>query len=1028
MATLATQGSVGAKPTGFAAFRAWAVRNRQYFAAFFLPIILVYIAYAIFGLSPFGDRSVLCLDLNGQYVYYFEAIRDAFWGDGSLLYNWTRNLSGDYSGIIGYYLASPFTLIVILLPRTLILVSLLIMILCKLGMASVTMCMYLQKSKHLSPLYSVILSVGFGMCAYGVIQTIDPMWLDGLVFLPLIALGVEYLVDDGRKLNYIIPLAVMCIANFYIGFMCCIFTAFYFLYYVCFGTDKVKFNAKGLVPVIIRMVGATAVAMCLAAFMILPVYNALSLGKFDFTQPDYSFKTQFPILEFLAQFGVNQYNSVNVQGRPEIYCGVLAFVTTPLFFLNTRIESRKKIGYAYLMLVMFFSMWIKPIDMLWHGGQVPNWLPFRYSFIFSFILLSMAGMTLRAIRGIKKPALIGTVVGIGIIMLWANSKNYLDAKSNVYLDTATSVWATILFAAAYALLLFLLSRKNLPKRTATWLSIAVLVLSGAELTWNAANSFKDIHTEVCYSTKKSYNEYVKSGRKLVDRIYSEDPSFYRAEKTYVRTVNDNGGFGLRGMTHSSSVMNTKILKFIEAMGYSCRSYYSRYDGNTAIGDSLLGIKYVMDKGDDNQNLNPTYTLKFTDTCKGQNEEDMEVSVYENPNALSMGYMVNSDIQRVNAFGNDNPFNSQNILMSTITGNTTFTEDGQFDQWREYYYPIPITNELRLNEVYSEPYGTQTNYRANPDAVDPTIDIFFEAQSSDPIYIFFKTENESKVNLWLADQWNMDEPTCKNVDGSDGTFMGAYFETDNYHILRLGEFKQGQKLQLRMTLLTDGNGKEKYTIVKNFFFYHFNQALFDQDIATLKDQQWDLTKAGGRVLEGKITAQSGQVMMTSIPYEPGWKVWVDGKKVDHLELFQAMIGVPLEPGEHTVKMKFTPKGLQLGLFLLVLGIFGAIAFYLYDSKNNKRVLELRAKRAKGIYERPYLDEPEPEEQKSMLNLSFLKSDDEKESKSDSPKSSGSSGTNEVMSVADEIRKLKALCDEGVLTQEEFEEQKKKLLNR
>lgn len=1035
MANTAVQNSAGTKPSGLNAVRAWAVRNRHYFAAFILPVILLYIAYAIFGLTPFGDRSVLCLDLNGQYVYYFEAIRDAFWGDGSILYNWTRNLSGDYSGIIGYYLASPFTLIVILLPRTMILVSLLIMILCKLGAASAAMCYYLTKSKHLSPLYAVLLSVGFGMCAYGVIQTIDPMWLDGLVCLPLIALGVEYLVDDGRKINYIIPLALICVANFYIGFMCCIFTAFYFLFYVCFGSNKVQFNVKGLLPVLGRMVLATAVAMCLAAFMILPVYNALSLGKFDFTTPDYSFKTQFTTLEFLAQFSVNQYNSVNVQGRPEIYCGVLAFLTLPLFFLNTRIQTRKKIGYAYLLLVMFFSMWIKPVDMLWHGGQVPNWLPFRYSFIFSFILLSMAGMTLKAIRGIKKPALLASFVGIGIVMLLADSKDYLDAKNNVYLDTATSVWATILFAAAYALLLFFLSRKNVPKRTATWLTLSVLIISGAELTWNAVNSFKDIHTEVCYSTKKSYNEYVRTGRELVDRIYSEDPSFYRAEKTYVRTVNDNGGFGLRGMTHSSSVMNTKILKFIEAMGYSCRSYYSRYDGNTALADSILGIKYVMDKGDDNRNLNPTYTLRFTDTCKGQNEEDIEVGVYENPNALSMGYMVNKDIQRVNAFGNDNPFNSQNILMSTITGNTTFTSDGQFDQWREYYYPIPLTNELRLNEVYSEPYGVQTNYRANPDATDPTIDIFFEAQTSDPIYIFFKTENESKVNLWMADQWNLDEPVCKNVDGSDGKFMGSYFETDNYHILLLGSFEPGQKLQLRMTLLTDGNGKEKYTIVKNFFFYHFNQALYQQDIDTLKDQQWNLTKAGGRVLEGTIKASDNQVMMTSVPFEPGWTVWVDGQKVEHLELFKAMIGVPLSPGEHTVKMKFTPVGLRLGLILLILGLFGAVAFWLYDRKHNKMIALIRENRAKGIYELPYEDEITAD--KKILNLAaikaFLKSDDEeddgkKREEKKTEDTAKSTKAVEISSVADEIRKMKALYDEGVLTEEEFEAQKKKLLNR
>ena len=80
----------------------WLIRNKFYIIAFFIPVALTYLAYALFGISPFGEESVLCLDLNGQYVYYFESLRDAFWGDGSIFYNWSRNLSGNFMGIIGY--------------------------------------------------------------------------------------------------------------------------------------------------------------------------------------------------------------------------------------------------------------------------------------------------------------------------------------------------------------------------------------------------------------------------------------------------------------------------------------------------------------------------------------------------------------------------------------------------------------------------------------------------------------------------------------------------------------------------------------------------------------------------------------------------------------------------------------------------------------------------------------------------------------------------------------------------------------
>lgn len=1054
-----------AAPPQSGGIKGWLSRNWSYLAAFFLPVALIYSAYLIFGLYPAGDHSVLVLDLNGQYVYYFEALRDAFHGDGSILYNWSRNLSGGYQGVIGYYLASPFTLIVMLLPRSLILAALLIMILCKLGAASVAFCYYAQKSKHVTPSLGVLLGTMFGMCSYGIIQTIDPMWLDGLICLPLICLGVEYLIDDGRKLNYIIPLALICIANFYIGFMCCIFTAIYFVYYFFFGSDKVKFKKdqiKNIGRIIVRMVFATGVAMCLAMFMILPVYNALALGKFDFTKPDWSFKTQFNVLDFIAQFTcVNQYSSVNVQGKPEIFSGVLAALCLPLFFLNRRIPLKKKLGYAFLVVVMFLCMLIRPVDMLWHGGQMPNWLPFRYSFIFSFVMLSMTAMTLRYASSIKKSAIGGSFVGFFVILMVINhyvsmgadklindyNRMFISQKGDVYLDTYKSIWLTVLFLAIYSVFVYLMTKKNPSKGMTAVIMCSLLTVTGVELVYNAQCEFKEIHKEVAYSTRKSYREYIQSGRDMVDRLYEADPTFYRAEKTYVRTVNDNGGFKLRGITHSSSVMNAKILTYIETMGYSSSSYYSRYDGNTPLADSILGIKYVFDKGDENENLlkkgensdvGAAYVKVKDEKAKSQSETDIDVGVYQNPNALSLGYMVSKDIERVNAFGNDNPFNSQNILLSTISGNTTFTAGGGFGEWHTYYHPITVTEPMRYNQSYQDEYGDQMRFReigwdpSNPTVhqPDPTVDIFIQTETDEPLYLFFKTENQSKVNLWLADQWNEDDSIMENVDKTSAKSLGSYFEGDNYHILYVGQYPAGQKLQLRMTLLTDAaNTKEKYTIIKQFFFYHFDSELFEQDIKTLQNEesQWKLTKFGGRTLEGKITAKEGQMMMTSIPAEPGWKIWVDGKpykrnetvdgkqvEVNYTTLFKAMIGVELEPGEHTVKMRYTPPGLTAGLFTLVCGLFCLVMFYLYDKEHNAVLLLMRENRKKGIYELPYEDDPDPADVAKQ-----------KKAEKEALEQKKIAEVSEKL-VADELRKLKDLLDEGVLTKEEFEAQKKKLL--
>ncbi len=207
------------------------------------------------------------------------------------------------------------------------------------------------------------------------------MWLDGLILLPLIMLGVEYLIDDGRKLNYIIPLALMFIANFYIGFMIAIFTFLYFMFYLLFGSDKtLKISIYDKWSRFVRFMGATVVVLLCSAFMLLPVYNALKLGKFEFSDPNYTYSAQFSPIDFFMQMFAGQYDSVNPEKSPlpEIYCGVLSVVMLPLFYLNKKIPNVKKAGYTVFLFIMFICMYVKPIDMMWHGGQEPNWLPFRY--------------------------------------------------------------------------------------------------------------------------------------------------------------------------------------------------------------------------------------------------------------------------------------------------------------------------------------------------------------------------------------------------------------------------------------------------------------------------------------------------------------------------------------------------------------------------------------------------------------------------------------------------------------------------
>ena len=98
---------------------------------FIVPAILMYLLYLVREIHPFGNGSVLVLDLNAQYVYFFEGLRNIVAGEADFLYTFSRALGGEFMGMYAYYLSSPFSFLLCLFPKDWILEGLLVLFLLK---------------------------------------------------------------------------------------------------------------------------------------------------------------------------------------------------------------------------------------------------------------------------------------------------------------------------------------------------------------------------------------------------------------------------------------------------------------------------------------------------------------------------------------------------------------------------------------------------------------------------------------------------------------------------------------------------------------------------------------------------------------------------------------------------------------------------------------------------------------------------------------------------------------------------------
>ena len=896
--------------------RFWFYDKRWYFAAFFLPVTIMFIAYAVFKVYPFGDNSALVLDLNGQYVYYYEAYRDAFWGDGSFIYDWSRNLSGEMFGIFAYYLASPFMLIIYILPRTMMPMSIMIMQLAKVGTAAVTFRFFLKKISPVQPktVSLIVFPTVYALMSYMVVQLMDPMWLDALIYLPLICVGVNKLVNQGKMLPYIIPLALMFIAHFYIGYMVGIFTFFYFCY-TCLSKEGKRLPDHFFRKCVYFCLGTLVALMC-AAFVLIPVYNSLKLGKFEFTKPDFSLATQFDFLTFATKMFPMSYDTVYPEGLPMIYCSTAALILVPLFFLNSKISIKEKTANGVLTGLLVVLMYIKPWDMAMHGFQMPQWLPFRYSFIFSFMMVYMAFRAFENLDGITMKNVGGIYAAWLAFLFWCERENYKHFQifETVTKEGKTSpviqgIWVGII-ALSICFAFIHLFRKY-PKSKIVAVSFVGLMCF--ELYANAVDTFRKIDKNVAYSKYSSYQPYFTDLRTAVDTIekFDTDP-FYRMEANFHRTVNDPIGSGYKGVSHSSSTMNAPALKMLHQMGYAYGGHYTKYDGATYMTDALFDIRYLMEKTGDTSYVDSRITIPeqyklTTEVTLG----DSTYKFYRNPNALGLGVVTSKDMLNVE-LSDDDPFTNQNNVFNALTGKV-----------KRYFNRVDAYEE-ELNNVFKETLvdGHMKYYVDDAAITDSHVDYIVKMDSDSPLYMYFPTVYERNCNVWVQD-----EATYQTAQ-EPMDFAGQFFVGDNYSILKLGDFTEGQTIRVRVTI----DNKDNEAFWKDYIFCSFDYETFAKDCEKLQSQVMQVTKFEDTYVEGTAEAEEdGQYLFTTIPYEEGWTIKVNGKEVKQEKALNSLIMIPLEKGTNEITFKFLPKYYVDALIVTGFGLVLLVLVYLAEVK-------------------------------------------------------------------------------------------------
>ena len=916
--------------------------NYIYIFSFIVPIMLMVVIYALIGIYPVGDKTIVNSDMYLQYVGFLGHIKDVLKGEANLFYSFSKSLGGNTVGLFAYYMSSPLNLIIGLFPKAYIAETIVVITLIKIGLSSLTFTIYLIQSFKKKDINVIMFSLCYSFMAYNINFQLNIMWLDGVVLLPLVILGVDKLINENKCKLYVISLFIAIVSNYYIGYMICIFSGLYFIYKLI-SNNKVELKKLGI------FICASILSVALSAFILIPTVLSLSSGKAKFRLFQEAPKLMMSLDEVIAQLFIGNYSLGQIMGNyPNIYCGVIITVLGILYFLNKNISRKERILSGIFMFVLLLSIFISTLVLIWHGFDYPVGFAYRFSFLISFLGIVLAYKEFISYENISKLKITIT------ILLGAGCTGYI-----LYGDyEGLSKWKillTFLFFVVYIILIKLANWSNFNKdekwnfslSVYQWLckivkfyrctegnvrcvnkpidyskcgkvdnnrkklrgvkkikleqiiNILIVTIVFIELSINAYSCLK---LKSYVSRVRTYN-YINEMQPIVDELKENMNNFYRMEEVFANTYDDPMLLNYYGITHSSSANDRNTRKFMANMGFKTSSIFEKYNRGSLISiDSLLGVKYqIASKKSEN----------FSDNHYTENEyykkvlEEGDYIVYENLFALPIAFMVNDNLKDVDTL-DVNTFELNNRILSSMVNTKKV-----------------INKSLNVKEVISENLISTINngevcYERMDKQKASSITFIVEAEDNNPVYMFLKS-NAYESGTVSSNQVRV---------SINGVRKFTAFDSRNYNVEYIGAFNKGEDIIIEINL----NSNKLY--LKELQIYSCDVDEFEEVYNNLKENIISDTDYRDGYVKGKISVTEDKTLIyTSIPYDEGWTVKIDDRKVEYVKILDGLIGVDVDTeefseGEHVIELKYKVPGLMVGIVISFLALVSCIAYEVF----------------------------------------------------------------------------------------------------
>ena len=893
-------------------------RAQWNFAAlgFAIPCLGMLMIMLISHYAPFGKYSMLYSDMYHQYYPFFVAFRNAIRSGNGLLYTWSVGMGMDYLGLIAYYLASPLNLVSVLLPEGWLLGYFSLLVPIKLGLAGLFFALFLKDIFRRNDVSIAVFGGLYGLCAWALGYQWNVMWLDTFAWLPLVVLGEVKLLRDNKVILYTVSLFFSVFTNYYIGLFTCFFVFFlFFIYEICRWGGWKKFFCD-----LLRIGLFSAIALGLTAILTVPALFALGTTQSSVNKFPTSFRLNIAkehtlpgLLDAMRQVAGNMGGSIEPsfkEGLPNLYCGILSVFLMFLYLLARRVRLRDKVCAVFLLVFFNLSFIVRQLDYIWHGFHFTNMIPYRFSFLYSFVVLYMAyrAWTLRKDFSTKQILAAG-VLAAGVLAC----SNQLTETIELTLfgrdwDFPLYFVYNLVFLVLY--LLAMLSGnvtepipEEAEREEAARIRLEnvrqrrrsrglVLAVAWVELIANL----------ICfglYFPGTGVSDYPRGTDKTASVIRymkerEEDTLFYRAETTHSQTLNDGALNGYNGVSAFTSSANVKTTLFMQALGYGAKNTYNRYlfEESSPVANLFLNLKYMIER--DGKDRESTY---FTEINRFGNTALLENTAY-----LPLGFLTESALGELAFTTSGNAFSFQNDLFSAATG-----VDG--DVW----------HKLEGESLSILPGDVQIS------------------EENDTGYCRYETTDKSEVIYsFTADREGF---ACIHLDlPKRNDFYVSVNGLELYkekislpQMLAVSDVQAGDVIDVRIICPAGESGT--MTVGAAIL----NPERFREGYEVLNASTLKLTKFKSTRVEGTIECDRDGLLYTSIPQNGNWQATVDGHPVETAVVGECMLALPLSAGSHSIRLTYHNAAFSLGwkLSLACAAVFAVLIMTCYRGELRQR---------------------------------------------------------------------------------------------